>query len=73
VLKSDVIIPHHCEALVPVLVHRNFNYVVSIVESLPSLHNRLPATAAAAVKPIRCLTAVRLINLGPKDLRLIHL
>jgi len=75
VLKSEVIIPSHCEAVVPVLVHRKFNFVVSIVESLPSLHDRLLATAAAAVKPMRCLTAVRLINLGskPSDIRLLHL
>ena len=70
VLSHNVVIPPHSEAIVPVRVHNKFNSIVSLVETLPSLHGRLLAVAAAAVSPIKSTTMCRMINLGLKAKRL---
>ena len=71
VLQRDVVIPPHSEALVPVLVNQKFNSIASLIETLPQLHSRFLAVAAAIVKPVNCFTTCRMINLGvtPRRIR----
>jgi len=51
VLTRALVLPPNCVVIVSVRVPRKFNAVLSIVEMLPSLANKMIAVAGAAVLP----------------------